>query len=62
MNQESVESVDIEAFGGKAAQCKVKEINDPKLKGKNMIRIPEKICKTLHVEKGELVKVKPIST
>lgn len=62
LNQESVESVDIEAFGGKAAQCKVKEINDPKLKGKNMIRIPEKICKTLRVEKGELVKVKPIST
>ncbi len=61
-NQESVESVDIEAFGGKAAQCKVKEINDPKLKGKGMIRIPEKICKTLEVEKGELVKVKPIPT
>jgi len=59
LNQKSVNQVDIEAFGGKATQCKVKEINEPKLKGKGMIRIPEKVCKTLEVKKGELVKVKP---
>ena len=62
LNQKSVNQVDIEAFGGKATQCKVKEINDPKLKGKGMIRIPERVCKTLKVKKGELVKVKPTST
>jgi predicted regulator of Ras-like GTPase activity (Roadblock/LC7/MglB family) len=62
LNQKSINQVEIEAFGGKATQCKVKEINDPKLKGKGMIRIPEKICKTLKVKNGELVKVKPAST
>jgi len=62
LNQKSVEHVEIEAFGGKATQCKVKEIDDPKLKGKGMIRIPEKVCKTLEVKKGELVTVKPAST
>jgi len=62
LNQKGVNEVEIEAFGGKATQCKVKEINDPNLKGKGMIRIPEKVCKTLEVKKGELVKVKPTST
>ena len=62
LNQKSVNQVEIEAFGGKTTQCKVKEINDSKLKGKGMIRIPEKLCKTLEVKKGELVKVKPAST
>jgi predicted regulator of Ras-like GTPase activity (Roadblock/LC7/MglB family)/DNA-binding Xre family transcriptional regulator len=61
-NQESISEVEIEAFGKEAAQCKVKEIRDSKLRGKGMIRIPEKICKTLEVKKGELVTVKPAST
>ena len=61
-NQRSVSQVEIEAFGGKSTQCKVKEINDPKLKGKGIIRIPEKVCKTLEVKKGELVEVKPALT
>ncbi|MDH5419888.1 MAG: hypothetical protein OEY47_06225 [Candidatus Bathyarchaeota archaeon] len=60
--RESVSEVEVEAFGGEATLCKVKEINDSKLKGKGMIRIPEKICKTLEVKKGELVTVKPAST
>ena len=58
----SVEHVEIEAFGGKATQCKVKETNDPKLKGKGMIMIPEKVCKKLEVKKGEMVRVKPAET
>jgi len=62
LDQKGVNEVEIEAFGGKATQCKVKEINDPQLKGKGMVRIPEKVCKTLEVKKGELVKVKPAST
>jgi len=57
--QESINQVQIETFGGNAAVCKVKEINDQNLKGKNMIRIPEKLCKTLEINKGDLVKVKP---
>ena len=57
--QESIDHVTIETFGGNSTLCKVKEINDQKLKGKNMIRIPEKICNTLKLKKGDLVKVKP---
>ena len=59
LNGKSVDEVEIEAVGGKVAQCKVKEINDSKLKGKGIIRLPEKIRKTLEVKNGELVKVKP---
>ena len=62
LNQKSISEVEIESVDGEATQCKVKEINDSKLKGKGMIRIPEKVCKTLEVKKGELVKVKPAST
>jgi len=62
LDQEGIDQIEIEAFGGKATRCKVKEINDQKLKGKGMIRIPEKVCKTLDVKKGELVKVQPAST
>jgi DNA-binding Xre family transcriptional regulator len=29
------------------------------VKGKNMIRIPEKLCKSLEISKGDLVKVSP---
>ena len=62
LNQKGVNEVEIEAFGGKTTQCKAKEISDPQLKGKGMVRIPEKLCKTLEVKKGEVVKVKPTST
>jgi predicted regulator of Ras-like GTPase activity (Roadblock/LC7/MglB family) len=58
--QESINQVQIETFGGNAAVCKVKEINDQTLKGKNMIRIPEKLCKSLEINRGDLVKVKPV--
>lgn len=58
-NQESINYIRIETFEGNSTLCKVKEIEDQKLKGKNMIRIPEKICKTLEINKGDLVKVKP---
>jgi predicted regulator of Ras-like GTPase activity (Roadblock/LC7/MglB family) len=58
--QEGINQVQIETFGGNAAVCKVKEINDQNLKGKNMIRIPEKLCKSLEINRGDLVKVKPL--
>ena len=59
LKQKSIGEVEIETFGGKTAQCKAKELNDPKLNGKGLIRIPERICKLLEVKKGELVRVKP---
>jgi len=59
LNRKSLDEVEIETFSGKIAKCNVKEINDPKLKGKGIIRMPEKVCKTLEVQNGELVKVKP---
>jgi len=62
LNRKSIGEVDIASFSGKTTQCRVKEINDPKLKEKGIIRIPERICKFLEVKKGELVKVKPTET
>ncbi len=55
-----VSEVEIESFGGKMAQCKVKTIGDRKLEGKGLIRIPEKTSQTLEIKRGELVRVKPI--
>jgi len=54
-----VNEVEIEAFGGKMAQCKVKTISDRKLEGRGFIRIPDKTCQMLEIKKGELVRVKP---
>jgi predicted regulator of Ras-like GTPase activity (Roadblock/LC7/MglB family) len=58
--QKIIEHVEIETFAGNSKLCKVKEIDDQKLKGKNMIRIPEKVCDTLEIKKGDLVTVKPL--
>ena len=58
---ENIEQVKIETFGGKSTLFKVKEITNQNMKGKNMIRIPEKLCKTLEINKGDLVKVEPAS-
>ena len=57
---EPIDHVKIEALNGNSILCKVKEIDDQKLKGKNMIRIPEKLCKSLEINKGDTVKVKPL--
>ena len=59
LDRKEIGEVEIEAFSGQKTQCKAKEIGDEKLKGKGIIRIPEKACKALQVKKGELVKVKP---
>jgi len=55
-----IDLVDVESFNGKTKQCKVKTLNDSKLENKAVIRIPEKVCQTLDIKKGELVRVKPI--
>ena len=57
---ETVDQVRIETLGGNSTLCSVKEITDQSMKGKNMIRIPERLCKTLEVNKGDLVKVEPV--
>lgn len=56
-----VNEVEIEAFGGKMAQCKVKTISDRKLEDKGFIQIPDKTCRMLEIKRGELVRVKPIA-
>ncbi len=58
--EEIIEHVRIETFAGNSTLCKVKEISDKKLAGKNIVRIPDKVCNTLEVKKGDLVKVEPV--
>jgi len=55
-----VNEVDVETFSGKTTRCKAKVINDAKLEGRGLIRIPEKTCQSLDVRRGELVRVKPV--
>lgn len=56
----SVSKVEVEAFGGKVIQCKVKAIADSKYEGKGLIRVPEKVARELEVTEGELVRIKPV--
>ena len=60
LNVNEVNEVDIETFSGKTNRCKAKVINDAKLEGRGLIRIPEKTCQLLDVRRGELVRVKPV--
>jgi len=60
LNNAHIDEIEIETSNGKIATCKVKAISEREFKEKSLIRIPEKIYRTLGVEKGELVKVKPI--
>lgn len=57
--EEIIDQIQIETFTGNEALCPVKKIKDVERRGKNLIRIPEKLCETLKVKEGELVKVKP---
>ena len=57
--EEIIDKVQVETLNGKAALFTVKRISDVRRRGKNLIRIPEKLCRTLRVKKGDLVKVKP---
>ncbi len=59
LDGKEVDRVEIESFNGKNIQCKVKAVDDSKLDNKAVIRIPEKVCETLDIRKGELVRVKP---
>jgi len=44
---------------GKRVLCKVKNVDDPELKGKGVVRLPKKVREQLGVKKGDLVKVVP---
>jgi len=55
-----IEEVEIETFSGKNTRCKVKPIKESKYEGKGIIQAPEKIRLDLEINKGELVRVKPI--
>jgi len=59
LNNTRINEIEIETSDGKIARCKVKAISEPEFKGKGIVRIPEKIYRTLEVEKGDQVKVKP---
>lgn len=59
-NGKNVNEVELETLSGEMNRCKVKEINDPDLQGKGIIRIPERARRMLGVHKGEEVKIKPI--
>lgn len=58
---EGINEVEIETFSGRNVRCKTKVINDPKLEGRGLIRIPEKTCQSLDVRRGELVRVKAVA-
>jgi predicted regulator of Ras-like GTPase activity (Roadblock/LC7/MglB family) len=62
LDKKGVNRVHVESSGGKTVKCKFRELNDQKLKGKGIIKIPEKVCKKLGVKEGELVTVKPIES
>ncbi len=55
-----IDHVRVETFAGNSTLCKVKEISDGRMKRKSKVRIPEKICNTLALRKGDKVKVKPL--
>ena len=59
-DKKKIEEVEIETFAGKTSTFKVKPINDSKLTGRGLVRIPEKTCQSLDIRKGELVKVRPV--
>jgi hypothetical protein len=61
LDEKEISEVDLETFSGKTARCKTKAINDQKLEGRGLIRIPEKLCGMLELKRGELVRVKPVA-
>jgi len=62
LNIKDISEVEIESFAGKTVQCRVKRMGSSKLEGRGLIRIPEKTCQSLEVKKGELVRVKPVTS
>jgi len=61
LNEKEISEVDLETFDGKTARCETKTISDRKLEGRGLIRVPEKLCNTLGLKSGELVRAKPVA-
>ena len=59
--QEEIDQVHIETFSGNNTVCKVKKVDDQRMKRKNMNRIPEKLCTNLEINKRDMVNVKPVT-
>lgn len=57
--KKQIDKIKIETPNGKSKICRVKKINDKKLKGKNKIRIPSKICNKLNLKQGDKVNISP---
>jgi predicted regulator of Ras-like GTPase activity (Roadblock/LC7/MglB family) len=62
LDGKAIARVEVEAFNGKSSECKVKTVDNAKLENKAIIKIPEKLCQELDIDKGELVRVKPVLT
>ena len=60
LDGKEINLVEVESFNGKTSQCKVKTLDYSKLENRAVIRIPDKLCHTLDVKKGELVRIKPV--
>ena len=58
-NGKTIKAIELQPPNGKTMHCKVEAINDKRLEGKGLIRIPDKIFKTLRVKEGTPVKVEP---
>jgi predicted regulator of Ras-like GTPase activity (Roadblock/LC7/MglB family) len=61
LDEKEISEIDLETFSGKTARCKTKATSDQKFEGRGLIRIPEKLCVTLELKRGELVRVKPVA-
>jgi predicted regulator of Ras-like GTPase activity (Roadblock/LC7/MglB family) len=57
--KEILKKVQIETPKGKTMLCSVKRIDDVRQGGINLIKMPEKLCRTLRVKEGDHVTVKP---
>lgn len=55
-----IDMVEIETCGETTLRCRVRAIKDFRFIGKGIVRVPEKICKTLDLKEGETVKIKPL--
>jgi antitoxin component of MazEF toxin-antitoxin module len=58
-SEKDIDRVRIETVDGNSNVYTVKKIAVGNLKGKNIIRIPEKVCSQLHVKRGDAVSVSP---
>jgi predicted regulator of Ras-like GTPase activity (Roadblock/LC7/MglB family) len=54
---DDIDKIKIETLDGNSSVCKLKKIKNKKSREKNRVRIPEKICKKLQLQKGDEVNI-----